>query len=89
MYQLTREQLLADLHSAFRDANELDQYMKRVLCCRHYGRYVDDCYVVSADKKWLHSLIPKVRTFLKMNLQLTLHEGKISVCPMQFGAVFL
>ena len=24
---------------------ELDDYMKRVLRCRHYGRYVDDFYV--------------------------------------------
>ena len=30
---------------------ELDDYMKRVLRCRHYGRYVDDFYVVSADKE--------------------------------------
>jgi retron-type reverse transcriptase len=33
--------------------NELDQYVKRTLHCRHYGRYVDDFYVVTADRDWL------------------------------------
>ena len=35
--------------------NELDQYAKRYLHCRQYGRYVDDFYVVSADRDWLRS----------------------------------
>ena len=43
--------------------NVLDQYMKRELHCRHYGRYVDDFFVVSTDKVWLYSLVPKVRDF--------------------------
>jgi len=30
--------------------NVFDQYMKRQLHCRHYGRYVDDAFVVSADR---------------------------------------
>ena len=36
--------------------NEFDQYMKRTLKCKHYGRYVDDSFVVSTDKEWLLSL---------------------------------
>ena len=31
--------------------NVLDQFMKRELKCKHYGRYVDDFYVVSSDRK--------------------------------------
>ena len=69
--------------------NVLDQYMKRSLHCRHYGRYVDDFYVVSTDKQWLHSLVPLVRGFLKQELQLTLHEGKAAVYPLQYGVPFL
>ena len=38
--------------------NELDQYMKRTLHCQRYGRYVDDFYVVSVNRQWLHGLIP-------------------------------
>ena len=48
---------------------ELDDYMKRVLRCRHYGRYVDDFYVVSADKEWLRSLVTKIETFLSSQLR--------------------
>ena len=69
--------------------NMLDQYMKRTLKCRHYGRYVDDFYVVSADRDWLHSLIPQVRAFLKDELGLTLHEGKLRIDSVRQGVEFL
>lgn len=69
--------------------NELDQYMKRELHCRRYGRYVDDCYVVSADKEYLRSLVKPVCAFLEKNLFLTLHSGKVSVYPIQYGINFL
>ena len=69
--------------------NEFDQYMKRSLRCRHYGRYVDDAYVVSADKDWLKTLVPKVRDFLKSELKLTLHEGKLRFTDVRYGVEFL
>lgn len=69
--------------------NVLDQYMKREMHCRHYGRYVDDFYVVSDDKAWLHSLVKPVRLFLSEALHLTLHEGKVQVYPLQYGVSFL
>ncbi|MCQ2069426.1 MAG: RNA-directed DNA polymerase [Bacteroidaceae bacterium] len=69
--------------------NVLDQYMKRTLKCRHYGRYVDDFYVVGADKVWLHSLIPRVRLFLRENLGLELHEGKLRIDNVRQGVEFL
>ncbi len=69
--------------------NHFDQYMKRTLRCRHYGRYVDDSFVVSSDPNWLHGLIPKAREFLRSELSLTLHEGKIAVCNISQGVEFL
>ena len=69
--------------------NVIDQYMKRILKCRHYGRYVDDFYVISADKDWLHSLIPKVRLFLIDRLGLELHEGKKRIDRVRQGVEFL
>ena len=33
--------------------NQFDQFMKRNLHCKHYGRYVDDFFVVGNDKGWL------------------------------------
>ena len=67
----------------------LDDYMKRTLKCRHYGRYVDDFYVVSTSREWLRSLIPKVRQFLDEALALTLHEGKVRICSVYYGVEFL
>lgn len=69
--------------------NAFDQYMKRVLRCRHYGRYVDDSYVVSTDKDWLLSIIPKIRVFLKEELGLELHMGKLHIVDVNLGVEFL
>lgn len=69
--------------------NELDQYMKRHLKCRHYGRYVDDFYVVSCDKEWLRRLVPQARHFLHDKLSLQLHEGKVRIYNARYGVDFL
>lgn len=69
--------------------NALDQFMKRVLKCRHYGRYVDDSYVVSCDKEWLLSLVPQVEKFLAEVLCLELHLGKVSIDSSDKGVEFL
>ena len=69
--------------------NEFDQYMKRVLHCRHYGRYVDDAFVVSCDREWLKSLVPQVRAYLSERLGLQLHEGKLRIVDVRQGVEFL
>ena len=69
--------------------NVLEQYMKRTLHCRHYGRYVDDFYVVSTNREWLRSLVKPVRDFLREELHLSLHEGKVVIHPIQYGVPFL
>lgn len=69
--------------------NSFDQYMKRVLCCKHYGRYVDDSFVISCDKDWLLSIVPKLRAFLKDNLGLDLHMGKLHIIDVSLGVEFL
>ena len=69
--------------------NEFDQFMKRTLKCRHYGRYVDDAFVVSRDRRWLRSLVPSVRMFLKERLGLELHEGKTQIADVRRGVEFL
>lgn len=63
--------------------------MKRVLHCRHYGRYVDDFFVVSCDRQWLLSLVPRIRAFLKSELGLDLHMGKVRICEVHRGVEFL
>ena len=69
--------------------NDFDQFMKRDLGCRHYGRYVDDSYVVSSDYDWLLSIVPKVREFLADHLHLELHMGKLHIMECGYGAEFL
>jgi hypothetical protein len=69
--------------------NEFDQHMKRDLHCKHYGRYVDDAYVVSTDKGWLLSLIPQIDCFLQERLHLQLHRGKTQLREVSQGVEFL
>ena len=69
--------------------NVLDQFMKRELKCRHYGRYVDDFYVVSADREWLLSIVPKVRRMLSQRLGLDFHDGKLEIVSVWHGVEFV
>lgn len=44
--------------------NVLDQYIKRELKCKHYGRYVDDGYIVDTNKENIKRAISLIRKFL-------------------------
>ena len=65
--------------------NVFDQFMKRDLKCRYYGRYVDDAAVVNSDKEWLLSLVPRIRHFLRAELGLELHMGKLEITEVHRG----
>jgi len=69
--------------------NIFDQYVKRILKCKHYGRYVDDAYIVSSDYDFLVSLIPKISQFLSENLYLTLNVKKTKIRNIYYGVSFL
>lgn len=69
--------------------NELDHYCKRTLQCHHYGRYVDDFYIIGEDPEWLKSLIPKIRDFLWERLHVRLHPNKIKLTNARKGTRFL
>ena len=69
--------------------NTFDQFMKRELCCHHYGRYVDDAYVVSRDRDFLKSIIPRLGCFLKQNLHLEIHPYKTHIVDVKYGVEFL
>lgn len=69
--------------------NEFDQYIKRTLKCKHYGRYVDDAFIVSQDKEFLKSIIPQIKKFLEEILHLTLHMGKTRIYECKYGVEFL
>ena len=67
----------------------LDDFMKRELKCRHYGRYVDDVYVVAPSKEELYGIVPKARAFLRDELDLELNEDKVRVVDAYKGVEFL
>jgi retron-type reverse transcriptase len=68
--------------------NELDQFVKRELSCRHYIRYVDDFLLFADDKRTLHGWRRAVIAKLA-ELRLVLHEGRAQVYPVQTGIPFL
>lgn len=69
--------------------NEFDQFMKREMGCKHYGRYVDDSFVVSCDRQWMLSIVPRIDEFLQTRLGLKLHRGKTHVVDVRQGIEFL
>ena len=68
---------------------EFDNFIKRELHIKHYGRYVDDFFVVHQSKAYLRSIIPTIKQYLAHNLQLTLHPKKIYLQPYTHGVPFL
>lgn len=69
--------------------NQLDQFAKRQLHLKHYGRYVDDFYVIDTDHRKLARLIGLFRDYLHDELHLTLHPKKISLQDCSKGMTFL
>lgn len=69
--------------------NVFDQYVKRNLKCRHYGRYVDDAFIVSDDRKYLKNLIPEISIYLQNNLGLKIHPYKTRIFDAYQGVEFL
>jgi len=69
--------------------NPFDQFIKRVILCRHYGRYVDDSTQIDPDREWLISQVPREREFLADELGLQLHMGKLHICEVHQGVEFL
>lgn len=69
--------------------NVFDQFVKREIKCRHYGRYVDDSVMIDPDKEWLLQQVPDVRDFLVEELGLQLHMGKLHIQEIHRGVEFL
>ena len=69
--------------------NALDQVLKRTLKCKHYGRYVDDSFIVSSSKTELENLIFPIQNFLKNELGLELHPQKTKIENAYWGVQFL
>ena len=69
--------------------NAFDQFVKRTLKIKYYGRYVDDAYVVLFDKGLVQKLSMCMRNYLKEKLELELHMGKLRLLNARHGVEFL
>lgn len=69
--------------------NELDKFIKHHLRVKYYIRYCDDFVMLSGDESYLKSLIPEINNFLKIYLNLSLHENKIIIRKYRQGVDFL
>ncbi len=69
--------------------NELDQFVKRQLRCRYYGRYVDDFYIVGCNRDGLFVCAQQIKAMLRDSLQLQFHDGKMAISSVWHGVEFL
>lgn len=67
--------------------NELDQFVKHTLRCKHYVRYCDDFVLFSNDKRQLAQWRDKMRDFLRDKLKL--EYSKAEIFPVKNGVDFL
>ncbi|MBO4244550.1 MAG: RNA-directed DNA polymerase [Bacteroidales bacterium] len=68
---------------------EFDDFMKRTVRARRYGRYVDDFYVVDNDFERLQLMIPDIQNYLKFELGLDVNEEKTTITDSNTGVEFL
>ncbi len=68
--------------------NELDQFVKHVLKCRYYIRYVDDFILISSSPAELANWRERIAAFLKDRLSLELKPGD-RIRRVSEGADFL
>ncbi len=68
--------------------NELDQFVKRVLKARYYGRYVDDVILFHEDPGVLNEWYERMDNFLMDKLDIHLHPNKKQINLVEKGINF-
>lgn len=69
-------------------ANDLDHFVKEKLRIKHYGRYMDDFYLIHEDREYLRYCLDEIRKRCKM-YGLVLNEKKTRIVPLTQGVKFL
>jgi RNA-directed DNA polymerase len=69
--------------------NELDQFVKRELKCRHYIRYVDDLLLLDADAETLCGWRDGIAGFVHERLKLSLRERDVVPQAVERGIDFV
>jgi len=68
--------------------NRFDHFVKEVLQCKYYLRFVDDSVVLGNDKTWLSEVKKELENYLE-KCRLRLHERKCQVRHTVQGVAFL
>ncbi len=69
--------------------NEFDLFMKHRLKAMYYIRYADDFVIMSGNRVWLVSLLPRIEAMLREVLRLELHPDKVFLKTLASGVDFL
>lgn len=77
-------QLLSNIY-----LDQLDRFVTIELGFKHYGRYVDDFYIVSTDRPGLVVASNTIERYLYHELGLTLHPHKRHLQEISKGVAFL
>ena len=76
-------QLLANIY-----LDKVDKYVKHVLKCKKYIRYVDDLVILDSNPSKLHSMCFNLESFLNNQLGLEFHPNKIQINKSEHGINF-
>lgn len=79
-------QLLSNIY-----LDQLDRFITRVLGYKHYGRYVDDFFILVTPEQYKQALqdINAIEVFLRNELDLRLHPKKRYIQPVAHGVPFV
>ncbi len=77
-------QLLSNIY-----LDQLDRFVTLDLGFKHYGRYVDDFYIVSSDKNELVEVTRTIERYVEDRLSLKLHPHKRHLQECNRGVAFL
>ncbi len=69
--------------------NSFDNFIKRDLKFKYYGRYVDDFILINNNKKDLKNSIFQIKKYLKEELELEINKKKIYLQHLKKGVDFL
>ena len=68
--------------------NTLDHYIKEILRIKYYGRYMDDLYLIHADKQYLDTCLMRIKVICA-SLGIIVNEKKTRIVKLSEGVPFL
>lgn len=69
--------------------NDLDHYIKEVLRCKYFVRYMDDIVIFHEDREYLKFCLEKIKFKLAHDFALELHPNKTKIFSFHQGLSFL